>query len=138
MKYNFILLIILLILIYFNFKYEYFTPFENNSKYIPISKKYCLVTKLLSSKGGYYKSKIQTGLLPKLLDNQKAILINKDFTENICKNKQFGSGRQRGGFVCMDFLTKKKANKYNLEYSNKTCYDNLDFIPKIKEYKINK
>lgn len=118
---------------------EHFTPSEDNTKYIPLNKKYCLVSKNITPEGGTYQSEIMsTENLPKLYENQKSILINNEFTEDICLNKKFGSGRQRGGFVCVDFLTPQQAKKYNLEYSNKTCYDSLQYTPNYPEYKINK
>lgn len=135
MKTYLILLVILIILGGFLFKIlENFTPSENNKNYINIGDKYCLVTKQITDKGGVYSSEIKKGPLPKLFDNQKAIIIDNEFTEKMCKNKEFGSGRQRGGFVCMDFITKKMANKYNLEYSPKTCFDLLDYVPVYTNY----
>ena len=131
--YFIIILILLLLLFYKNI--EHFIPNEIISNYIPFGKKYCLVTKEITDNGGIYKSEIKEGNIPVLFDNQKAILIDDEFTEDICKNTDFGSGRQRGGFVCMDFITNKMAQKYNLEFSKKTCFDNLDFIPHYPEYK---
>ena len=133
--YLIIILIILIILFYKNI--EHFVPNEIINNYIPFGKKYCLVTKEITHKGGLYKSEIKSGAIPALFDNQKAIIINDEFTEEICKNNDFGSGRQRGGFVCMDFITDKIAQKYNLEFSKKTCFDSLDFIPHYPEYKSN-
>ena len=138
MKLGLILLFILVFITFFPvISFEKFTPNEININYAPIynNKKYCLVTKNISKEGGKYTSEIKKGKLPKLFDNQKSILINDDFTEDICLNKKFGSGRQRGGFECMDFITKKLAKKYNLEFSNKTCYDKLNFVPIYPEYK---
>lgn len=127
--------IIILLILYFLHKVEHFTPTEIITNYIPFGNKFCLITKNITKNGGVYKSQIKKGKLPVLFDNQKAILINKDFTENTCINKEFGSGRQRGGFVCMDFITKKQAEKYQLEFSKKTCADSLPFTPHYPEYK---
>ncbi|ADO67088.1 hypothetical protein crov055 [Cafeteria roenbergensis virus] len=147
MKLILFLLIIILILIN-NFKKikelinltELFMPIENNNNYIPITSKYCLVTKMITKEGGKYKSELKNGPLPQILDNQKVIVIDDTFTDDTCINQKFGSGRQRGGFVCMDFITEKMSKKYNLEYSDKTCYDTLDFIPiyPIYEEHLNK
>lgn len=130
------IIVLFIIIVYFiiNKNKEQFTPNEFNHNYIELDDKYCLLTKNIGPKGGFYESKILKGKLPKLFDNQKAILINEDFTEEICKKKKFGSGRQNGGFVCYDFITKEKAKKYNLIYSDKTCFDNLKYEAIYPDY----
>ena len=137
MKYYYLIIILLILLLIFYKKIEHFEPNEIISNYIPFGNKYCLITKEITDQGGKYISEVKQGNIPALFDNQKAILINNEFTEQTCINKDFGSGRQRGGFVCMDFLTKKMAQKYNLEFSKKTCFDSLDFTPLYPEYKSN-
>lgn len=139
MKPNILLIIFIIITFFillkiFKIYKESFVPSENDYNYIPIGKKYCLLTKEITKNGGIYKSKLKNGVLPKVFNNQKIVLIDEEFTEDNCVNKTFGSGRQRGGFVCMDFITEKIAKKYNLEYSKKTCYDPLPFIPIFPVY----
>lgn len=129
-----VLLFIILVIIVIKRNKEKFTPNEINTDYIELDNKYCLVTKNIGPKGGFYESKVIKGVLPKLFDNQKAIIINDNFTEEICNKKLFGSGRQDGGFVCYDFMTEEMANKYNLKYSKKTCFDNLKYIPNYPDY----
>jgi len=120
---------------------ENFKPSENDYNYNPFienKSEYCLMKKIITKNGGKYKSKI-VNYLPKVENNEKAVLIDDDFTKEICLDKKFGSGRQRGAFVCMDFLTRKLSKKYGLEYSNKTCFDNLDYDPDVDySVKINK
>lgn len=135
MKLIYIIILFILLYLLFNTK-EHFTPNEIITNYIPFGDKFCLITKKITENGGIYESELKQGHIPALFDNQKAILINNEFTKETCLNKDFGSGRQRGGFVCMDFLTNKMAQKYNLEFSKKTCSDSLSFTPHYPDYKL--
>ena len=116
------------------FKKELFSPSEDNSKYIQLNKKFCLFTKKILQNGGEYNTEIKEGSLPKLHSNQQIKFFNNDFTEQDCIDKNIGSGRVRGGFECVDFITQKMAKKYNLEFSKKTCFDKLQYIPDYPDY----
>lgn len=133
MKIIYLIIIFVFIILFKNI--ESFSPNEIITKYIPFGNTYCLVTKNITANGGTYSSEIKSGNIPPLFDNQKAILINSDFNQDTCINKHFGSGRKRGGFECIDFITKKMAKKYNLEFSTKTCFDKLNFVPHFPDYK---
>lgn len=113
---------------------ELFSPSEDNSKYIPLNKKFCLFTKKILPNGGEYNTEIKEGSLPKLHSNQQIKFFNNDFTEQDCIDKNIGSGRVRGGFECVDFITQKMAKKYHLEFSKKTCFDKLHYIPDYPDY----
>ena len=106
---------------------ELFSPIEDNSKYNQINNKFCLLKKEITENGGKYTTKLSEGKLPKLYSNEQIRYIDEYFTENDCLLGNIGSGRIMGGFECMDFLTKKMAKKYNMDYSDKTCYDNLPY-----------
>lgn len=133
---NKVILILLILFLYFIFynKKELFSPIENNSKYNQLYNKFCLLTKKITPNGGEYTTEFREGELPKLHSNQQIRFIDNEFTKNDCLLKNIGSGRIRGGFECMDFMTKKLAKKYNMEYSDKTCYDSMEYIPDYPEY----
>lgn len=123
-------LIILLIILLLSFNFEKFTPIFSSNNTTFLNNEYCLMTKTITPKGGIYLSKIKKGL-PKNNSFFHTKFFNDDFTKEDCLNKNFGSGRKRGGYECKDFITQKEAKKYNLEFSYKTCYDKLPFTPKI-------
>ena len=133
---NKLILIGLVLFIYYFFlkQKELFSPTENNKKYNQLYNNFCLLTKEITDIGGKYTSELRKGKLPKLHTNQQIRFINDEFTENDCLSKNIGSGRIRGGFECMDFMTKKLAKKYNMEYSDSTCYDSLEYIADYPEY----
>ncbi len=107
------------------------------------SDKCCIINKKLDENGFYYNYTI-SDMCDTRFDNtsrcikDKELIDSKQFDLNECnkKNNIFGSCRKIG-FECIDFITEKDCNKYNMLWSQRTCNDNLIKPIIYPDYKIS-
>lgn len=105
--------------------------FRRKESFTTIQSKGCLITKKLTSEGGRYNFKVIDDV--NQIDTGTSIFkpFTNEFTKEMCNGDYLGSGRKTG-FECIDFVTEKEAKKYDLKFSKKTCYDNLDYVSNLQ------
>jgi len=104
-----------------------------NERFTDIETKGCLISKKITPEGGRYEFKVIDNVNQIDIGNSIFKPFSNEFTKEMCNGDSLGSGR-KVGFECIDFLTKKEAEKHSLIFSNKTCYDNLDYTPDLPIY----